>query len=71
MPPVSKLGPQMGSPDLDHGMSDGSNAALWRLIRKQAHHLATLRHQPTDRDLDDFTRLVELLPAPRGLNSAG
>jgi hypothetical protein len=58
----------MTSPEHDLGLpSDGSRAAIWRLIRQQAHQLATLRRNPTDRELDDFTRLVETLPAPRAL----
>lgn len=59
----------MGSPDVDAGQpEDGSYAAMWRLIRQRAHQLATLRRHPTDRELDDFTRLVERLPAPRALH---
>lgn len=44
--------------------SEHSYAPLWRLIRMRAHQLATLGRSPTDRELDDFTRLVEQLPAP-------
>jgi len=46
---------------------DGSNAALWKLIRTRAHQLATLHRHPTDRELDEFTRLVEQLPPPAAL----
>ena len=58
----------MGSPHSDaaHAL-DGSNAALWKLIRTRAHQLATLHRDPTDRELDEFTRLVEQLPAPAAL----
>lgn len=55
----------MASPDMEPGRRlDGSNAALWKLIRTRAHQLATLRRHPTDRELDEFTRLVEQLPPP-------
>jgi hypothetical protein len=58
----------MGFPELDRGQSlNGSNADLWRLIRRRAHQLATLRRDPTDHELDEFTRLVERLPAPAAL----
>ena len=60
----------MTSPEHDAGSSpEGSRTAIWRQIRQQAHQLATLRRNPTDRELDDFTRLVETLPAPRSLGS--
>jgi hypothetical protein len=60
----------MPSPELDGGQrSELSNAAMWRLIRQRAHQLATLRRDPTDRELDDFTRLVEQLPAPQTIRS--
>jgi hypothetical protein len=59
----------MGFSDVDPGQSaDGSYAAMWRLVRQRAHQLATLRRDPTDRELDDFTRLVERLRAPRALH---
>jgi len=58
----------MGSVDLEPGQDlHGSKAALWKLIRTRAHQLATLHRHPTDRELDEFTRLVERLPAPAGL----
>jgi hypothetical protein len=57
--------------ELDSGpSSDGSNAAIWKLIRQRAHQLATLRRHPTDSELDDFTRLVQRLPAPGALRSS-
>jgi hypothetical protein len=60
----------MTSPEADISPSgEHSNTALWRLIRKRAHQLATLRRDPTDHELDDFTRLVERLPAPRAFDS--
>lgn len=60
----------MASGELDSvKSSEHSNAAMWRLIRQRAHQLASLRRKPTDRELDDFTRLVERLPAPRALPS--
>lgn len=55
----------MASPQPDPGSApDGSKAAIWRLIRHRAHQLATGRRDPTDHELDDFTRLVERLPPP-------
>ncbi len=44
--------------------SERSNATTWRLIRQRARQLAMLGRQPTDGELDDFTRLVGELPAP-------
>jgi len=41
-----------------------SNSAIWRRIRQQAHQIAKRGRGPTDRELDDFTRLVQELPAP-------
>jgi hypothetical protein len=54
----------MTSSEIDAGHPERSNADIWRLVRRRAHQLATLRRYPTDRELDDFTRLVERLPAP-------
>ena len=55
----------MASPQPDPGPpADGSNAAIWKLIRQRAHQLATGRRDATDHELDDFTRLVERLPPP-------
>jgi hypothetical protein len=42
-----------------------ANSALWRQIRRQANEIARRGRGPTDRELDDFTRLVQRLPAPR------
>ena len=59
----------MGSPEMDSGqtLNGASNSALWKIIRKRAHWLATLHRHPTDHELDEFTRLVEQLPAPAAL----
>jgi hypothetical protein len=54
---------------LASGPPEHSYAPLWRLIRQRAHQLATLGRSPTDRELDDFTRLVEELPAPTAIRS--
>ncbi len=49
--------------------TESSNAAIWRQIRARAHQLATLRREPTDHELDEFTRLVQKLPAPEAVRS--
>ncbi len=54
----------MASSEFDAAHPERSNAEIWRLIRQRAHQLATLRRYPTDHELDEFTRLVERLPAP-------
>ena len=59
----------MASPEFESAPPEYSYGPLWRLIRRRAHQLATLGRSPTDRELDDFTRLVEKLPAPRGTRS--
>jgi len=45
------------------------NSAIWRRIRQQAHQIAKRGRGPTDRELDDFTQLVQQLPAPAARRS--
>jgi hypothetical protein len=59
----------MASSEPDSVPPERSYAPLWRLIWQRAHQLATLGRSPTDRELDDFTRLVENLPAPRAFRT--
>jgi len=47
-----------------------SNSAIWRQIRQQAHQLARRGRGPTDHELDEFTRLVQQLPAPGAVRSS-